>query len=271
MKLKIESLFWGAEGRDIVRGAELMVEEGEFVGIIGPNGSGKSSLLRCVYRLNRPRHGTVLLDGEDVWKMSAREAARRFAAVPQEMPGDFGFTVREIAAMGRYPHKSLLERENEEDDRTVQQALAQVGMAGCAERMFSSLSGGEKQRALIARAIAQDSGLLILDEPTNHLDIYYQLEIMELIKKLKTASLVVMHDLNLAARYCDRIYVMREGSVFASGRPQDVLTPELIQRVYRVKAAVAFTPFPQISFLEPLQSLQQHRGDALPFRENLVL
>ncbi|MCR4818553.1 MAG: ABC transporter ATP-binding protein [Fretibacterium sp.] len=257
MKLRVESLFWGMGEREIVNGVSLTVGDGEFVGIIGPNGSGKSSLLRCVYRMNKPRCGIAFIDGEDVWKMSVKDVARRSAAVPQEMPGQFDFTVREIAAMGRYPHKGTMERDNEEDKRLTGQALERVGMAEYAERNFNSLSGGEKQRTLIARAIAQNTQLLILDEPTNHLDIYYQLEVMDLIKGLHTSSLIVMHDLNLAARYCDRLYVMKDGKVFAHGTPQDVLTPELIRDVYHVEACVTLQPginLPQIIFLGAMQN-----------------
>ena len=257
MKLRVESLFWGMEDREIVNGVDLTVEDGEFVGIIGPNGSGKSSLLRCIFHMNKPRYGIVLIDGDDIWKMSVKDVAQRSAAVPQEMPSHFDFTVREIAAMGRYPHKGLMERDNEEDNCLVNRALERVGMAEYAEWNFNPLSGGEKQRTLIARAIAQNAELLILDEPTNHLDIYYQLEVMDMIKDLHTSSLVVMHDLNLAARYCDRLYVMKDGSVFAHGTPQDVLTPELIRDVYRVEASVLFQPgtsSPQIIFLGAIQA-----------------
>ena len=171
MKLAVTSLRWGVGAGDIVRGVDLNVERGEFVGVIGPNGSGKSSLLRCAYRVNKPRFGSILLDGEEVWKLRAREFARRAAAVPQEMPGQFDFTVREIAAMGRYPHKKALQRDDAHDFALVDRALEYVGMLDRAGRSFASLSGGEKQRALIARAIAQEADFLILDEPTNHLDI----------------------------------------------------------------------------------------------------
>lgn len=257
MKLTIESLRWGVGTADIVSGADLKVERGEFVGVIGPNGSGKSSLLRCAYRVNKPRFGSILLDDEEVWDLRAREFARRAAAVPQEMPGQFDFTVREIAAMGRYPHKKALQRDDAHDFELINRALAYVGMLERAGRSFASLSGGEKQRALIARAIAQETDFLILDEPTNHLDIYYQLEIMDLLRSLGVTSLVVMHDLNLAAQYCDRIYVMKDGQVFASGAPAEVLTPELIRAVYRVEASVAPNPEtgrPQIVFLHRLSS-----------------
>ena len=254
-KLEVESLLWGAEGRPIVQGVSLTVEEGEFVGVIGPNGSGKSSLLRCIYRANRPQGGAVLLDGRDLWQMPAKEAARHAAAVPQEMPAQFEFTVREIVAMGRYPHKGPFSGSDARDEVLVDRALEYVGMSPCADRTFASLSGGEKQRALIARAIAQDAGLLLLDEPTNHLDVYYQLEILDLIRSAGVSCLVVMHDLNLAAQHCDRLYVMHDGRVVAGGRPRDVLTPELIRRVYRVEAEVTTAPggAPHVLFLRALK------------------
>ncbi|MBQ8692840.1 MAG: ABC transporter ATP-binding protein [Synergistaceae bacterium] len=241
MKLKVDSLFWSAGGKNIVSDASLDVQAGEFVGIIGPNGSGKSSLLKCVYRLNKQDKGIIKLNENNIWDLSAKEFARLAAAVPQEMPGQFDFTVREIAAMGRYPHKNLMDRDTQHDNDLINNALNYVGMLEKSERMFSSLSGGEKQRTLIARAIAQDTSLLILDEPTNHLDIYFQIQIMDLIKSLSIsglASLVVMHDLNLAAKYCDKIYVMNKGMIYASGKPSEIITPELISSVYKVRAEI---------------------------------
>ncbi|MGI6076280.1 MAG: ABC transporter ATP-binding protein [Pyramidobacter sp.] len=251
-KLKVAKLQWQVKGRRIVDGVDVTVSPGEFVGIIGPNGSGKSSFLRCVYRVNRPHFGRVFLDGEDLWKMSARQAACRCAAVPQEMPSQFDFTVREIVSMGRYPYKKVTERETCRDRRLVAQALDYVGLSQKADQLFSSLSGGEKQRTLIARAIAQDADFLVLDEPTNHLDIYYQLEIMDLIRRMGIASLVVMHDLNLASQYCDRLYVLCRGRVVAAGQPQDVVTSELLAQVYHVKTRIVprlESGRPQISFL----------------------
>ena len=257
MKLSVSSVHWGTSAEDIVRGVDVEIERGEFVGVIGPNGSGKSSFLRCVYRVNRPHSGSILLDEREVWNMKAREFALQAAAVPQEMPGQFDFTVREIAAMGRYPHKKALQRDNTQDLELVDQALEYVGMKERSDRSFTSLSGGEKQRTLIARTIAQKADFLILDEPTNHLDIYYQLEIMDLLRSLNVTSLVVMHDLNLAAQYCDRIYVMKDGRVFAEGSPAAVLTPDLIRSVYHVEASVVPDPQtgrPRISFLRRVSS-----------------
>ncbi len=254
-KLSASGLQWQAGGRCIIDGIDVTVNRGELVGVIGPNGSGKSSFLRCVYRVNRPDCGKLILDGEDLWKMSASEAARRCAAVPQEMPSQFDFTVAEIVAMGRYPYKKGAERDTALDRRRVARALDYAGLSQKANRLFSSLSGGEKQRTLIARAVAQDTDFMVLDEPTNHLDIYYQLEIMDLIRRLGVASLVVMHDLNLASQYCDRLYVLFQGRVAAAGRPQDVITPELIARIYRVKTRIVPHPEtgrPQVSFLHRL-------------------
>lgn len=241
MKLEISSLVWSVGGRNIVDGVSLQVEEKGSVAVIGPNGSGKSSMLRCIYGANTPTGGSIKIDGADVAAMSRREFALRAAAVPQEMPTQFDFSVREMVAMGRYPHKRALDGEDANDRSAIERALEHVGMAARAGRMFSSLSGGEKQRTLIARAIAQQCDLMLLDEPTNHLDIFYQLEIMELLRATGVSRLIVMHDLELAARYCDRICVMKDGRVAAEGTPREVLTPEMIREVYRVEADVRTT------------------------------
>ena len=232
--LRTENLSWGK----ILQGINLYVKAGELVGIVGPNGSGKSSLLRCIYRVNKPSAGKILLNDSDVWRMRAKDVSKKLAVVPQEMPGEFDFTVWDIVSMGRYPHKGIIESFNSRDNELISQALQQVGMLELAERNFTSLSGGEKQRTLIARAIVQEAEILILDEPGNHLDIYYQLEIMNLISKPGVTCLTVMHDLNLAMQYCDRLYVMNEGRIYASGTSQDVLTPELIKKIYRVNVSM---------------------------------
>lgn len=242
MGLNIENLTWGVNEHNIINDISLYIDDGEYIGIVGPNGSGKSSILRCIYRVNRPRAGNISLDNDDVWKLAAREMARRSAAVIQEASDQFEFKVKEIVMMGRNPHKGMLERDNEEDEVLVNESLDRVGMEGFEERFFSTLSGGEKQRTLIARALVQQAKFLILDEPTNHLDIHYQLEIMELVKNIGVTSLVVMHDLNLAALYCDRIYVMKNGRMYTNGTPEQVLTSELIKDVYRVNASVTTQP-----------------------------
>ncbi|GFM95557.1 ABC transporter ATP-binding protein [Streptomyces fulvorobeus] len=203
---------------------------------MGPNGSGKSTLLRCVYRALRPTAGTVRLGEEDVYAISARESARRLAALPQEAVSEFDFTVAEVVAMGRLPHQRSMARATDEDLRTCEAALAGVGAGHLTDRGFLTLSGGEKQRVLIARALAQQPRVLILDEPTNHLDIAQQLEVLALVRESGLTVLTALHDLNLAALHCDLIHVIDAGRIVASGPPHDVLTPALLAEVFGVRA-----------------------------------
>jgi iron complex transport system ATP-binding protein len=242
MKLTIADLSWSVEERKIIDGVLLDVQPGEFVGLLGPNGSGKSSLLRTIYRVLKPDAGLITLDGEDVWRMDARQAALRTAVVAQERGGEFDFAVHEIVMMGRNPHKRLFDRDTADDYAIVAAALQQVDMLTFAERSFRTLSGGEKQRVLVARALAQRAKFLVLDEPTNHLDIRYQLEILALVKSLGVTSLAALHDLNLAAGYCDRIFLLHHGKICATGPPEQVLQPALIRQVYGVEAHVEQHP-----------------------------
>ena len=235
MKLEVNEVAVAIASRRIVNEVSLEVAPGEIVGLIGPNGSGKSTLLRSVYRLLKPVAGYVQLGGDDVWRLSAREAARRTAVVVQETPSDFDFTVGEVVEMGRTPHKGLLEADNARDAQIVQEALARVNMADFVDRSFNTLSGGEKQRVLVARALAQEPKLLILDEPTNHLDIRYQLEILNLVRELGITTLVTLHDLNLAAAYCHRLYLLANGRIVMAGIPDVVLTPQWVRDVYGVE------------------------------------
>ncbi|MET9631760.1 ATP-binding cassette domain-containing protein [Lentzea sp. NPDC006480] len=219
--------------------------ENEVVGIVGPNGSGKSTTLRCVYRALKPSSGAVLIDGTNVHKR--HDLARSLAALTQESQVEFDFTVAEVVEMGRLPH----ERDSARDARVVRDALATVDITHLASRSFLSLSGGERQRVLIARAIAQEPRVLVLDEPTNHLDIRHQLDVLALARGLGVTVLTVLHDLNLAASYCDRLCVLDEGRLVASGTPADVLVPELIAKVFHVTAHVVRHPttgVPQLLF-----------------------
>ncbi|GAA4951501.1 ABC transporter ATP-binding protein [Nonomuraea thailandensis] len=222
----------GLDGHAIVHEADLVVDDGEFVGLVGPNGCGKSTLLRSVYRALRPSAGLIAVDGGDVHRLPARQAAQRIAVVAQEIPADLDFTVTEIVSMGRTPYRP----DAAADEERYARALERVGLAGAAERVFATLSGGEKQRALLARALVQETRLLLLDEPTSHLDIRHQLEILHLVRELGIATLAVLHDLNQAAAFCDRLYVMNAGRIVAGGPPDHVLTPELISQVYGVRA-----------------------------------
>ncbi|MBH1937704.1 ABC transporter ATP-binding protein [Streptomyces sp. AV19] len=251
-ELAVDGVTLTAGAHRLVRDVSLTARPGEVVGLVGPNGSGKSSLLRAVYRILRPDSGSVRVDGADAWSLPVRRLARTLAAVVQESGANFDLAVREVVAMGRSPHKRLLDGDTAEDARIVGSALESVDAAGLANRSFDSLSGGERQRVLIARALAQRPALLVLDEPTNHLDIRHQLEVLGVLRHLPATVLVALHDLNLAAYYCDRLYVLRDGEVTAHGTPAEVLTPRLLAEVYGVAAEVAVHPrtgAPQVTFL----------------------
>lgn len=238
MKVKVDNASWVIESRKIVDSVNLEILSGEFIGVIGPNGSGKSSLLRMIYRLYHPTSGLIILDERDIWSMSAKEVAQNEAVLPQESISDFDFTVEEIVFMGRTPHKKIFDVDTNEDVSIVVKALSRVGMDSFAQRNFRTLSGGEKQRVLIARALVQQAKVLILDEPTNHLDIRAQLEILELLRSLSVTIIIALHDLNIAATFCDRLYLLQTGQVVAQGQPQDVLTTSMIESVYGVRAEV---------------------------------
>ena len=242
MRLQVDRVNWSIEGKQILRDVSIAVEPGSITGLIGPNGSGKSSLLRCIYRALRPDSGTITLDGDDLWRLDSRETARRIAVVLQEYPSDFQFTVGEIVSMGRNPHKGMFDRDTATDRGIIRDALARVGLAGFSHRNFNTLSGGEKQRVMIARILTQQASFLVLDEPTNHLDIRYQLETMELVKGLGLTTLAALHDLNIAATYCDYIHVIDKGQIVASGRTDEVLLPRLIEDVFGVGARVGTDP-----------------------------
>ncbi|MCX5206480.1 ABC transporter ATP-binding protein [Streptomyces sp. NBC_00237] len=236
MRIDVTGLSVDISTTRLVHDISLHATTGQFVGLVGPNGSGKSTLLRTVYRALRPTTGTVLLDGDDLYAMSARESARRVAALPQEAATEFDFTVAEVVAMGRVPHQRALARTTSQDLDACTTALTQVGAAHLADRGFLTLSGGEKQRVLIARALAQQPRALILDEPTNHLDIAQQLEVLALVRRSGLTVLTALHDLNLAALHCDLLYVIESGGIVASGAPHDVLTPDLLADVFGVRA-----------------------------------
>ncbi|MBW1600772.1 ABC transporter ATP-binding protein [Streptomyces sp. JJ66] len=251
-ELGVEHVTLRAGVHALVRDVSLTARPGEVVGLVGPNGSGKSSLLRAVYRVLRPEAGHVRVDGADAWSLPVRRLARTLAAVVQEPGADFDLRVRDVVAMGRTPHKRLLDGDTEEDARLVASALESVDATELAGRSFSQLSGGERQRVLIARALAQQPSLMVLDEPTNHLDVRHQLEVLGILRRLPATVLVALHDLNLAAYYCDRLYVLCDGEVTASGPPGEVLTPKLLSEVYGVASEVAVHPLtgaPHVTFL----------------------
>lgn len=242
MRLQVEDVVFSYPCGRAIDHVTLQVDQGEFVGVIGPNGSGKSTVLKNVYRALQPDSGNILLDGENLLTMSHKRSALKLAVVGQENDVPFDFSVEEIVSMGRSPHKKLFEMDNGHDRKVVYHALEHLGIEHLAKRNYRHLSGGEKQRVLIARAIAQESDFLILDEPTNHLDISYQMQIFDFIKRLNVTALSAIHDLNMAALYCDRLYVLQKGHVVLQGPPDEILTPENIYQVYGVRSSVARHP-----------------------------
>ncbi|MFJ9678998.1 ABC transporter ATP-binding protein [Streptomyces sp. NPDC101194] len=251
MRIDVHDLRVAYDGRTVVSGLHLIASSGEITGLVGPNGSGKSTVLRTVYRHLRPAAGRVLLDGTDIGALPPAETARHVAALPQERGGDFDLTVHEIVVMGRTPHKRAFAGEDRTDRAVVTRALGRVGLAGYGNRRFSALSGGERQRALLARAFAQAPDVLVLDEPTNHLDVRHQVELLSLLREQGRTTLISLHDLNAAASVCDRLHVLHQGALVASGTPLEVLTPALLAEVFGVRAAVVEHPLtgdPLIAF-----------------------
>lgn len=242
MRMQINGITYSYDEKEAVSDVTINVEKGEFVGIIGHNGSGKSTVLKNVYRAIAPDSGTITLDGENLLKMSYKKSAKKMAVVGQENKIPFDFLVEEMVAMGRTPHKKMFDIDTDEDKFIIHHALEHVGMEKKAKRHYQNLSGGEKQRVLLARTIAQESDFFILDEPTNHLDINYQMQIFDFIKRLKVTVLSAIHDLNMAALYCDRIYAMKDGKIVYSGTPEEVLTEERIYDVFGVKSSVVKHP-----------------------------
>lgn len=242
MTLEIQGLSVDIGGRRIVSNVDIHVPDRSFVGLIGPNGGGKSTILKTLYRVHRPVAGVILLDGTDLLRWPIRQAARRIAVVAQETAVEFDFTVLEMVMVGRAPHKRPFDRDTDADRALVWEAIERVGCEHLANRSFNALSGGEKQRVLIARALAQAADHLILDEPTNHLDIRYQVEILQLVAELGVTVLAAIHDLSLAALFCDRVCLLAGGRVIRSGVPAAVMTPETVRHAYGAEVLVIEHP-----------------------------
>jgi iron complex transport system ATP-binding protein len=236
----------GGPQKCVLQNVSLAVEHGTIVGLLGPNGSGKTTLLRIVSGILPPLSGRVLIGGEAIEQLTRRELARRIAVVPQETHSTFDFSVMDMVLMGRYPHLGRFELEGAADQTIAREALKATGTAALEARAFSTLSGGEKQRVIIASALAQASDMLLLDEPTAALDLRYQFEIAALLRRLnaerQTTMIVSTHDLNLAAAVCEHIVLLKDGCVLAHGATKDTLTAENIRRLYDVDADVQFHP-----------------------------
>jgi len=238
VRVTVEHLSWGVPGRTIVRDVSLAVGDGEIVGLIGPNGSGKSSLLRCIAGLRTPTSGLVRYDGVEITSWPARERARKLAFVEQTADTDSDLRVAEVAMLGRTAYRSRWRGPDANDRAIVAAALDRLDLTALADRPWKQLSGGERQRTHLARALAQRTSALLLDEPTNHLDVRHQLDLMELASRTPQTVLVALHDLALAARYCDRLVLMHDGAVVADGPAEEVLTAPLLREVFDVDAEI---------------------------------
>ncbi|MDG0810252.1 ABC transporter ATP-binding protein [Cohnella rhizosphaerae] len=242
MNLDVKRLSVSLGRADIVSDLSLKVHGKQFVGLIGPNGCGKSTLLKSIYKVIKPDRGEVTLANTDLIKSPPKKIAQMMGVVGQFNDLSFDFAVREMVLMGRTPHKRMLDADNAADLALVEQALRQVGMERYADRSYLSLSGGEKQRVILARALAQEPKFLVLDEPTNHLDIKYQLQILNIVKRLDIGVLAALHDLSLAAKYCDYLYVVKQGRIAAEGTPREVITRRVIADVFEVECETYMNP-----------------------------
>lgn len=245
-RLEVADAHVGYDAEPVLRGVSLRVHEGEFVGVIGPNGCGKSTLLRSMSGFLRPSAGAVSLDGLDVASYTPKEIARKLAVVSQELNTPFGFTVEETVHMGRLPYERRLASESDLAAEVVRRAIEETDLTPLADRPITRLSGGERQRVAVARALAQCPAILLLDEATAHLDLRYQTHLLDIVARRNAEDgltvVAVMHDLNLAAQYCGRLVLLRDGRVFASGKPKDVLTDDTLREVYGASVMVTRHP-----------------------------
>ncbi len=240
-----EDLSYSVEAQTLLDSVHLHAEQGRFVGLIGPNGAGKSTLLRALSGMLQHQQGAVRLEGKDLRSLSSRDVAAGLALVPQIAPYTHGFTSFELVLMGRYPHLGRFQVEGGEDNRIARDAMRLTDTEEFTDRTLDTLSGGERQRVFVSRALAQQPRILLLDEPTSNLDVFHQLKVLDLVRQLVDDGLTAVaaiHDLQMAARYCDRLVLLSSGRVLAEGTPEEVLTPEAIESAFGVRCAVYREP-----------------------------
>ena len=255
MKLEIKDITYSIDSKLIVDGVSLGIEEGSFVGLVGPNGCGKSTLLKNIYKVYKPDRGAAYIDGKSIAEMSSKDTAREMAVMQQENNVEFDMTVYDMVMLGRYSHQKMFGNDKLKERQIVLDGIKEVGLEGYEERSFLSLSGGEKQRTLVARALVQKTDLIILDEPTNHLDIGYQYQIMNILKRQTMTVFSSLHDLNIAACYCDKIVLMKKGKIVYVGTPEEVFVPDKILKLFGVATKITtneVTGKPNIMFIPEL-------------------
>lgn len=238
MKITLQDLKIAFAEQTVLNGISFSIAKNKFTGLIGPNGCGKSTLLKCIYRVLQPDEGIICLDEKNICDYTLKETAQKQAVLTQHNFYNFDFEVMDVVLMGRSPYKKAMEGDNAEDHALAMASLKTVGMENFRHSNFSSLSGGEQQRVMLARALTQNTQCLILDEPTNHLDIKYQLQLLNIIKERQLTVIAAIHDLNIAAMYCDEIIAMKDGLVFTIGSPQAVLTSDIIYEIFEVRSEV---------------------------------
>ncbi|WP_327252032.1 ABC transporter ATP-binding protein [Streptomyces sp. NBC_01244] len=245
-RLTAENVTLGYDQRVIAENLSVEIPDNSFTVIVGPNACGKSTLLRALSRMLKPSQGRVLLDGQAIGSMPAKKVAKTLGLLPQSSIAPDGITVADLVSRGRYPHQGLLRQWSGEDERIVEESMASTGVAELADRAVDELSGGQRQRVWIAMALAQQTPLLLLDEPTTYLDIQHQIEVLNLCAELHEDQgrtlVAVLHDLNHAARYATHLIAMRDGKVVAEGPPAEVVTAELVERVFGLRCQVISDP-----------------------------
>ncbi|MCX5127308.1 ABC transporter ATP-binding protein [Streptomyces sp. NPDC002812] len=244
-RLAAKGVTVGYGDRTVIDALDVSIPPGVVTTIIGPNGCGKSTLLRTLSRLLKPTSGSVVLDGEDIARLRTRDVAKKLGLLPQAPVAPEGLTVADLVARGRHPHQSWLRQWSSDDASVVERALAMTGVADLADRPVDALSGGQRQRVWISMTLAQGTDLLLLDEPTTYLDLAHAVDVLDLVDDLHESGctvVMVLHDLNLAARYSDNLIVMKAGSVLAQGHPREVLTAELLHEAFGLRAMVIDDP-----------------------------
>lgn len=257
--LELKNISFAYGSKDVLKDISLDIEEGDFISIIGPNGSGKSTLIKIMNNIYQPKTGEVILRDKIISSYKIKDIAKEISLVPQEVDINYDFTVEDIVAMGRYSHLKALENESDEDYKIIEEAMTLTNVYNLKDRKVTEISGGEKQRTMIAKAIAQDSNIILLDEPTSSLDMNHQIEIMDFLTKLnkekKLTVITVLHDINLASRYSNKLILIKDGRVIDRGSPAEVVTEENMRDAYNLEAAIDLNRYTNKTYLVALKTI----------------